>query len=227
MNVVNEYGETRKVATLQTSAYMSGVTLDVMRSFIRDDEGCIKELTEKEISFLNVKEFLTLTQLFYKVPTRKSAEFYGKIGAEKMNVALHDIDAANPYAIKYEHPEYSQKSEMEDYRDSVPKRMNTGQSKRLNSRQKSIKSKVSTRRGSIRSKKSARGSVKSGRSKDSGSSKKIKSKFNRRLTVKVNKIIIQNEIIIYLGKSSKKEFIKKRSNNKKFSSFRLNGQSKS
>ena len=187
MNVVNEYGETKKVTTLQTSSYLNSVSLEVMRSFIRDDEGCIKELTEKEISFLNAKEFISLTQLLYKVPTRKSAEFYGKIGAEKMNIALNDIDAANPYAHKFEHMDYSHKSDEELNRDSMPKRMNTGQTSRLKSRQKSIRSRMSSaRRGSIRSKKSAKGSVKSGRSNKSSSSKKLpKGRLNRRLTMKV------------------------------------------
>ena len=97
----NDYGEKKALTTMQTSSYETTTSLEIMRSFIRDEIGCIKELTEKEISYLNAKEFLPLTKMLSKVPTNKSREFDNKVGGLSLkNLALKNIELANPYRNK-------------------------------------------------------------------------------------------------------------------------------
>lgn len=159
IQILNDYGEPCTVSTLQTSTYLSDVSLEVSRTFIKDEVGCIKELTEKEISYLNVKEKLTITSLLSKVPTNKSREFYDKIGsAANKNLALLDIEAANPYANKFNNDDYSQITSRRTEKSlrrkiSMPKRMGTAKSSKFR-RSNTNRGRNSGRRSSIRSKKS-------------------------------------------------------------------------
>ena len=181
MTLDNDYGESKTLTTMQTSDYETSVSLEIMRTFIRDEQGCIKELTEKEISYLNAKETLPLTSLLAKVPTKKSREFRAKLGdIEAKNLALQNIEDANPYRNKVlEH----EKSQIESIlgEDSVLQRRKSKAGKvstfrdnvsglRRNTTMMSRKS--SGRRGSLLSKKSYR----------SNKSKQKPTKFGRKMT---------------------------------------------
>jgi hypothetical protein len=183
IHIINDYGEPCTVSTLQTSNYITDVSLETSRTFIRDEIGCIKELTEKEISFLNVKESMALTLMLSKVPTNKSRDFYDKIGnAGERNLALIDIDAANPYASKTDGAgslKSSRKSNKSTARKmSISKRIPTA---------KSIRSRLerSNTGMSKRDDIGNRGSIKSRKSFISVESKMLKRKtMKRRQTVK-------------------------------------------
>jgi len=188
MNIINEYGENRPVTTLQTSEYLTDVSLSIKRTFVRDDNGCIKELTEKEISYLNAKEYLTLTQMLNKVSTNKSREYYEQIGgAEKLNAGLENIDAANPYVQEMNQFNMDLKSEKSVFNKfSLPKRLGTKMSSRPQRIHSGMKSGRSTMKSVAMSRKSGRrNSVRSKKSHGSGSNSIInKSKSLNKRSIK-------------------------------------------
>jgi hypothetical protein len=227
IQIINDYGEPCTVSTLQTSNYISDVSLEVARTFIKDEIGCIKELCEKEISFLNTKESLTLTSLLSKVPTNKSRDFYTKIGGVGgKNLALMDIDAANPYHNKYANDRSGVNSRATiKRRSSLARRIGSARSNKSLKSHKSIKSKFkrsetnrskkTSRRGSLRSKKSlASPSNKIGRrhtvkrrqtSKEPGTMKgKMEKQFSGAEEAKVN--MSKNDSILSPQKISPSKF---------------------
>ena len=137
MQIINDFGQECTVSTLQTSNYLTDVTLEVARTFIRDEQGCIKELAEKEISYLNVMESMSLTKMLSKVPTKKSMNFYNKIGnVGNKNLALIDKNAANPYNNQYNNDGYSDITSRKSKknfgrRKSMVKRINTARSSKF------------------------------------------------------------------------------------------------
>jgi hypothetical protein len=199
MTLDDDYGESKTLTTMQTSAYETTTSLEILRSFIRDEIGCIKELTEKEISYLNVKETLPLTQLLSKVPTSKSKIFYGKGEVSLRNLALTNIDAANPYRNQVMENEKSQRESVRTgkasykRRNSLATKLRSSKDMPLRNRQSTMLSrKSSLSKRSRKSKISRRNSLKSKRSNISKKSmksimsinSKVKpSRFGRKQTI--------------------------------------------
>lgn len=187
MFIENDLGEAKGLTTMQTSTYETNVTLTIMRTFIRDEKGCIKELTEPEISYLNVKEYLPLTNMLAKVPTYKSAEFYGKVGGiATKNLGLQNIENANPYRQKILENEQSQMQTKYGSKNAwfKPKRRNSGVVRVKSGVPASKKNRDSVvSRKSSKDKYSRRSSLKSKQSLRSSLSKKKKpSNLGRKMT---------------------------------------------
>lgn len=159
IQVINDYGEPGTVTTLQTSNYTKDdVSLEIARTFIRDDIGCVKELTEMEISYCNAKENISLIKLLSQISTKKSKDFYGRVGdVEGMNLALKDLDGANPNLKNYkELDDADGRTEKSMNRKmSLPRRMVSARSNRSRFKHSDTnKSRIYGRKSSLRSRKS-------------------------------------------------------------------------
>ena len=158
--MLNDYGEPGTVTTLQTSNYgKDDVSLEIARTFIRDEIGCVKELSENEISYCNSKENFKLIKMLSQVPTEKSRDFYGKVGGfENVNLALQDLEGANPKIKRYDQEggKSSRRSEKSlNRKASMPRRMISARSNRsIFKHSETNKSRIYGRKSSLRSKKS-------------------------------------------------------------------------
>jgi len=160
INVFNDYGEPGKVTTLQTSIYKTKSSLEISRTFIRDEIGCVRELTENEISYCNARDNLDLIKFFDQVPTKAGKDFHDRIEGidEHLNLAVRDIEKANPNINKYVEPERDRQMKSDrsfNRKMSMPRRMASARSnKSILHRAETARSRAIARRSSIRSKKS-------------------------------------------------------------------------